>query len=304
MILAEVPTMAVDLVEITSNTSVLADEFLAHRLGLVPLSSAGVDDILYTRDCDCEQYCSACSVTLSLHARCTGDDNMTLYARDLVVAASDRPAGATSVGAPVIADPDGLGSVICKLRKGQELRLRCIAKKGIAKEHAKWAPTAAVGFEYDPHNRLRHLDYWYEEDPLKEWPVDAANGAWAGGPPAEGEPFDYDAAPNEFFFDVETVGGLDADQVIQQGIRVLQQKLAAVIQELSADERGQGDGVNGHGGHTPDADPYGGATRYGGAGYESAYQRNPQGSVWGGANGAGGTTPYGATPYGTANGYR
>jgi len=309
-LLSEVPTLAIDLVEVESNTSVLADEFLAHRLGLIPLSSKNVDDVLYTRDCDCEQYCGNCSVTLTLHTRCTGDDIMKVYARDLVV--SDDRAN-EFVGKPVITDPDGLGSVICKLRKGQELRMRCIAKKGIAKEHAKWAPTAAIGFEYDPHNKLRHLDYWYEEDPIKEWPV-SANGEWEE-PAAEGEPFDYDAEPNKFYFNVETVGGLEPDAVIQQGIKVLQQKLAAVIQELAgADEGGAAGGVNGYGTlRSPQQNGgYGGDTRYGGAGgdtryggaggYESTYQRDGQGSVYGGV--AGGSTPYGATPYGQSNGWR
>lgn len=83
--LAEIPTMAIDLVEIEANTSVLADEFLSHRLGLIPLNSKNVDDVVYSRDCDCDQYCELCSVTLTLHARCTGDDIMKVYARDLVV---------------------------------------------------------------------------------------------------------------------------------------------------------------------------------------------------------------------------
>ena len=91
---------------------------------------------------------------------------MRVYARDLVV---DGGRANQWVGQPVITDPEGLGTVICKLRKGRELNVKWIAKKGIAKEHSKWAPTSAVGFEYDPHNKLRHTDLWFEEDATKEW---------------------------------------------------------------------------------------------------------------------------------------
>lgn len=168
------PTIAIDLVEIEENSSVLADEFIAHRLGLIPLNSKNADDVIYSRDCECEQYCEQCSVKLTLHAKCTTQGEiMKVYARDLMV---DQMRPNEWVGNPVISDPDGLGPLIAKLRDGQELKLTCIAKKGIAKEHAKWAPTAAVGFEYDPHNKLGHTDLWFEgkgegAKPEDEWYV-------------------------------------------------------------------------------------------------------------------------------------
>lgn len=284
--------MAIDLVEVEANTSVLADEFLCHRLGLIPLVSKNVDDVIYSRDCDCEQYCELCSVTLTLHARCTGDEIMKVYARDLVV---DNLRANKWVGNPVITDPEGLGTVICKLRKGQELRLKCIAKKGIAKEHAKWAPTAAVGFEYDPHNKLRHTTLWYEQDPSKEW-IKSKYAEWEE-PPQEGEPFDYDAVPERFYFEVESVGNLDPDSIIQQGIKVLQQKLAAVIQDLT-DGDGNSNGMNGAGFEGPRSPDVGQGWQD--QGYTTPYGNGGQASTWGGA-----ATPYGATPYGQngANGW-
>lgn len=106
-------------------------------------------------------------MTLSLHAKCTTDQIMKVYARDLIV----NGRHGSSVGSPAVSDPDGFGCLIAKLRKDQELKLSCIAKKGIAKEHAKWMPTSAVGFEYDPHNKLHHTDMWFENDtdPEVEW---------------------------------------------------------------------------------------------------------------------------------------
>ncbi|KAI5286747.1 45 kDa subunit of RNA polymerase II, partial [Ascosphaera aggregata] len=239
--LAEVPTVAIEIVKIQKNTSVIPDEMLAHRLGLIPLISKHCDtDMEYARDCDCDDGCSRCTIRLELHAKCSGDEIMKVYARDLMVA-SDRPN--EWLGTPVISDPEGKGPLICKLRRDQELEMVCIAHKGIAKDHAKWAPTAAVGFEYDPYNNLRHTDYWYENDPQKEWPI-SSNAEWETPAPPD-MPFDYDAVPSVVYFDVESVGSLEPDAIVQQGINVLQRKLAGVISALTAPEGGDEDNAFG-----------------------------------------------------------
>ncbi|CAA9959956.1 DNA-directed RNA polymerase protein [Pyrenophora teres f. maculata] len=291
VMLSEIPTLAIDVVEVLDNTSVLADEFVCHRLGLIPLSSKGVDDLVYSRDCDCEGYCDNCAVVLSLNAKCTGSEIMKVYARDLVI---ESRTPNDEVGKPVITDSEGTGSCIVKLRRGQAINMRCIAKKGIAKEHAKWAPSAAIGFEYDPANKLHHLDYWHEEDPEKEWPKDEARINLDGGPENPDERFDFNAVPTRFFYDVETVGGIDPDQIVTKGIHRLQLKLAEIVQGLNGGIAGPDDfgGAQsptlngaGYGGEAGGYTPVGGPGGYGG------------GSAWGGPP-QGAATPYGATPYG------
>ena len=48
LIIAEVPTMAIETVDFSKNNSVLFDEIIAHRLGLIPLST---DLIISSWDC-------------------------------------------------------------------------------------------------------------------------------------------------------------------------------------------------------------------------------------------------------------
>lgn len=274
--LAEVPTLAIDLVEVETNSSVLPDEFLAHRLGLTPLNSTNVARALeYTRDCECDDHCERCSVTLRLHIKCTADatENMDVYASHMVVV----DGRSDDLGQPVTRSKDDRGPLLAKLRRNQELKLTCIAKKGIAKEHAKWAPTAAIGFEYDPGNKLKHTEYWYENDPEAEWPKDERNIEWERDL-GRSEDIDLDAEPIAFFFDLESVGTMEPDEIVSQGVDVLQSKLAEIISGLegsSAPANGEMD------------DMYGAAALNGGY------------STYGGGAAR---TPYGATAYG-APGY-
>ncbi len=44
VMISEIPTMAIELVYIEKNTTVIPDEMFAHRLGLIPLDSRNVDN--------------------------------------------------------------------------------------------------------------------------------------------------------------------------------------------------------------------------------------------------------------------
>lgn len=68
VIISEVPTMAIDIVEISENTSALHDEFIAHRCGLIPLVSDDVDTFNFRENCDCQfGNCTKCSVIFNLN---------------------------------------------------------------------------------------------------------------------------------------------------------------------------------------------------------------------------------------------
>ncbi len=53
IMISEVPTMTIDLVELRENTSALHDEFIAHRLGLIPLVSEQIDSFVTAEECAC-----------------------------------------------------------------------------------------------------------------------------------------------------------------------------------------------------------------------------------------------------------
>jgi DNA-directed RNA polymerase II subunit RPB3 len=205
-------------------------------LGLIPLYSADIaSSIQYTRECNCQQYCPSCSVELHLNVKCDDiepGETLTVTSHDLVSVHNQIK--------PVIFGPNDPGISIVKLKKGQELILKCIAKKGTSKEHSKWSPCAGIAFEYDPYNKLRHTTYWVEDDVKAEWPV-SENGKYES-PPQDNDPFDYSAKPNKYYITVETTGALEARETIIAGWKILQAKLAVIMSGLNQinDELGNG----------------------------------------------------------------
>ncbi|MCP8307637.1 MAG: DNA-directed RNA polymerase subunit D [archaeon] len=128
--ISEVPTMAIDEVVILENSSIMYDELIAHRLGLIPLKTDLTRYVL-PEECDCKSAlgCPKCRVLLVLDAEAT-DKTRVVYSGDLK--SEDEFVKPISNSIPIV-----------KLAPRQAIKLEAYARLGKGKEHAKWQPTIA-----------------------------------------------------------------------------------------------------------------------------------------------------------------
>lgn len=137
MIIAEVPVMAIDDVIMIENSSAMSDEMLAHRLGLVPLTT-DLDRYVLPEDCTCESEfgCNKCRVILTLDAD-PGDSTVTVYSGD--IQSEDPNTRPVQEKIPLV-----------KLVKDQRIRLEAYARLGKGKNHARWQPVSGCSYKYLP----------------------------------------------------------------------------------------------------------------------------------------------------------
>ncbi|MCE2506502.1 MAG: DNA-directed RNA polymerase subunit D [Nitrosopumilaceae archaeon] len=120
-----VPVFAIDTVDIIENTSVLPDEGLAHRLGLIPLKT-DLSRFNEPSKCDCqsETGCSNCKVMLVLDSR---DSDVTRTVLSNELSSEDDSISPISDKIPIV-----------ELAPGQRIKIECYARLGRGTEHAKW----------------------------------------------------------------------------------------------------------------------------------------------------------------------
>jgi len=169
LILAEVPSMAIEIVNVEDNSTVLFDEFIAHRMGLIPLSCHAVGDLpddfvketygyVEHKDCDCLDGCEFCSVEYKLDITNSTDKilNVTHFdlkptgrwvtddngepTRNMLPFHEVRPLPLRDETLPRETDITDNGILIVKLKKDQRIAMTCTARKGIPKFHSKFMP--------------------------------------------------------------------------------------------------------------------------------------------------------------------
>lgn len=73
IMLSEIPALAIEVVTVLENTSVLHDEYIAHRLGLLPIDSTNARNFEYRDKCNCSDKCSRCTVEYMLDVKCNSE---------------------------------------------------------------------------------------------------------------------------------------------------------------------------------------------------------------------------------------
>jgi DNA-directed RNA polymerase subunit D len=129
--ISEVATLAIDDVVILENSSVMHDEALAHRLGLIPLRT-DPGRFVMPHECDCKSTlgCSKCRVLLVLNAEAK-EKTVAVTSGELV--SEDDKVIPVSKEIPLIV-----------LAPNQKLKFEAYARLGVGKDHAKWQPTSAA----------------------------------------------------------------------------------------------------------------------------------------------------------------
>ena len=199
--IADVPTLSIDTVRVIENSSVMFDEQLALRLGLVPLTTP-------------DDYRPNDTVTLAIDVE--GPD--TAYSGDLV--SSDEQVRPAEENVPII-----------DLKEGQRLELEADAELGYGKDHAKHQGGVAVGYRH-----LQRVEVVGEKGEFEDDEPRIIRGVIEdGGELIDAETFGNDLSqrypdkelevsdvPNAFVFDVETDGSMSVDELVLKAVESLE----------------------------------------------------------------------------------
>jgi DNA-directed RNA polymerase I and III subunit RPAC1 len=254
IMISEVPAVAPEYVYIFNNTSVIQDEVLAHRIGLVPLK---VDpDQLTWINKDAEEkdkFTDDNTIVLSLDIACTKNPNASpdstdpdnlyrnhkVYAKHLKFEPQGRQAELFANNPVVPCDPNIL---LAKLRPGQEISLRVHCILGIGADHAKFSPVSTASYRLLPVIDIKKSVVG--KDAL-EFQTCFPSGVI--GINEKGEAFVKDARKDtvsrevlrhekfdgkvklgrrrdHFIFNVESTGAMPAEEIFFKSVRILRNK--------------------------------------------------------------------------------
>jgi len=219
-IVGDVPTLSIDTVDFYENTSVMFDEVLSLRLGLVPLTT-DLETYNLPEVCECEgEGCTSCETVLTLDVEAGEDEDRTVYSSDL------NPEDAT-------VEPADKNIPLITLKPGQAVVAECIARLGKGRDHAKHQGGVSVGYKH-----LQRLveDGGESKDAVRgvvETPdgelVDLSDERGMG----EYEGYGVEDVEDTFVFHVESDGSLAPSELVTHAAETLADRASELGERVS-----------------------------------------------------------------------
>eukprot|EP00601_Ochromonadales_sp_CCMP2298_P037224 CAMPEP_0173362984 /NCGR_PEP_ID=MMETSP1144-20121109/22131_1 /TAXON_ID=483371 /ORGANISM="non described non described, Strain CCMP2298" /LENGTH=246 /DNA_ID=CAMNT_0014312879 /DNA_START=373 /DNA_END=1110 /DNA_ORIENTATION=- len=157
IMLAEVPTIAIEHVWIAVNNSIIQDEVLAHRIGLIPIR-ADPSKLEYVQG---EEMTDKDTLVFHFDVECSvllhGEEEEVLNNRALSGGLKWLPQGgqeeAFSEGVAPVHDD----IVVAKLKPGQRIEFEAHCRKGVGKDHTKYSPVATASYRLLPDITVQNV---------------------------------------------------------------------------------------------------------------------------------------------------
>lgn len=254
LMLSEVPSMAIEKVYIFNNTSIIPDEVLAHRLGLIPLrANPLLFQIKSPDDAANDEGTEVDTLDFELKfkgAKKSGEEitrNQNVYSSHIKWLPKGKQASLFKE-ADVCPIHDDI--LISKMRSGHELDLKLIAVKGMGKDHAKFSPVATAHYRLLPEVKLNRAVTGSDAKLLQKCfspgviQIDESGCAYVADArydscsrnvfryPQLADAVTASRVQDHFMFTVESVGAIPPDAIFVEAVKVLKKKCRTFLDEL------------------------------------------------------------------------
>lgn len=227
IVTSEVPSLAIESLNVIKNSSAMYDEVLAHRLGLVPLTT-DLKSYTLRGECKCKgKGCALCRLNMKLEAK----GPCMVYAE--MIKSRDSKVKSVYPKMPLV-----------NLLKGQELKLEMTAVLGQGKEHMKFSPGLMFYRGYPSvkaSGDIKNAEEVAKICPVKilEWKdkkirvkdvekcvlcnacVEVSNGA-----------VEVKGSDEDFIVTVEPWGQLKAKAMLNEAVKIFDKKLTLLEREV------------------------------------------------------------------------
>ncbi|XP_070505494.1 DNA-directed RNA polymerases I and III subunit RPAC1 [Chironomus tepperi] len=263
VMISEVPSMAIEKVHIYNNTSIIQDEVLAHRIGLIPLKADPrlfeykldekdeegneLDTLEYRLDIKCSWKNKEVKDPRNIDAMYKNHNVYTEHIKWVPRGKQGTLFTESQVG------PSDDKILISKMRPGHELNLKLLAIKGIGKDHAKFSPVSLASYKLLPEIKLLKQISGKDAYQLQKCfspgviEIDKSGCAFVKNArydncsrnvyryPELAKNVELTRIRNHFVFNIESLGAYKPEDIFVEAVKILKKKAVDLLKELDFD---------------------------------------------------------------------